>query len=431
MFSEYHFNILSIEFEEIYKIITRKNASKDSKKVAERRTFLIEIYNKIINQTKECYLTNLKTVKRIRPRVVEIRDKTIKCLGILNSDIEVPKDLTKTISTVKPTPVPAPIPTPVVVPEPIPTPSPIVHIDPNPSPNPNPIPNRNMDEFDFILKLSQLIRKPFTGDPLCLDAFIESIELAELGTSEALKPTLVKFLKSKLEGKAKEAVPTDATTVAEIKNALKAKVKPENTAVVMGRLLALRCDREKLQNFQEKAEDLADRLRRAYISDGMPAELAKSLTIEKTIEMCRSSARTQLVKSVLASTHFSEPSDVLAKYVVEVANENRETKEAQVLKFTSNRGRGRGYSRGYNNNYNNQNRNYNYQNNGYNRGNSWHNNGRGRGRGRGRGGNYNRGNQNGQNERYVRIFEAENAPAPSQERGENHQNVLTIRRMTQ
>lgn len=147
------------------------------------------------------------------------------------------------------------------------------------------------------------------------------------------------------------------------------------------------------------------------------------MTINKTVEMCRASAKTQLVKSVLASTKFDEPKEVLAKYIVEVTGENKEAKEAQVLKYNSYTNRGRGNGRGNfrgSNGYNIGYRSYNQQN--FNRNNQNFNqnrSGRGRGNFRGARGNFGGSyrNQNHSNDRFVRLVAPENLIAPRQERG--------------
>lgn len=280
-----------------------------------------------------------------------------------------------------------------------------------------------MTDFEFALKINQLIKKTYSGDPNELESFLEAIELAELGATVENTPALIKCIKQKLVGKAREALPAQINSVNEIKIALKAKIKQDNVNVVLGRLLALRSDKTSMQNFQEKAEELAEKLRLAYISKGIPSDVAKQMTIEETVNMCRFSAKTQLVKSVLASKEFAEPKEVLSRFVTEITQENKEIKEAQVLSFGggyrgNNRRRGRGnFNHNYNNNYGNRNGSYdnrNYQNNNY-RGN---NRGRNRfdrgGRGRGRG-----------NDRFVRVVAAENATAPTIDRG-NNQETLTV-----
>lgn len=281
--------------------------------------------------------------------------------------------------------------------------------------------SRTMDDLEFLNKISKLIRSEYDGEPDGLASFIDQIELVDLGTPQDKKLVLNEFIKSRLVGRAKDAVSATDLTVEQIKTALKSKIKPENSDVVLGRLMALKADRTSLQNFQEKGEELAEKLRKAYIFDGMPNDLARKMVVEQTVEMCKSSARSEYVKTVIASAAFEEPKDVLAKFVVEVTD-TKEKKDATVLSISANRGRGghgRGRGRGRQNNSNNgyyrrYNNNYNNNNNG--------NNGQFRrrdGRGRGRGG------QHG-GDHFVRFIEPGNGQPPAAEGG-----TLTLQQANQ
>lgn len=291
--------------------------------------------------------------------------------------------------------------------------------------------NRRIMAFEYISNVSRIIKNPFNGDSTEVDAFIASIELADSASAVNDQPNLVKFIRTKLTGPAVDYVPATTATAADAVRLIRDKVKGDNTQVVMGRLLALRSDKNSLQKFQEQAEELAEKLKKSYINDGIPHDVANKMTIDKTVEMCRLSARTPLVKSVLASTKFDEPKEVLAKFITEAATENTEVKILSFRNNNNNRGNRQYNNRGQFNNrggYNrgnfNNNRNY-----GYNNQNNHNNFNRGRGRGRGRGGGYR--NFNGQNnyqnnygnrnERNVRVIQ-ENQLAPTQERGGN-QNV--------
>lgn len=46
--------------------------------------------------------------------------------------------------------------------------------------------------------------------------------------------------------------------------------------------------------------------------------------------MCRLSAKSDLVKSVLTSTHFEKPKEVLSKFITE---SNMENTESRILRF--------------------------------------------------------------------------------------------------
>lgn len=482
----------------VFKQIKRKNASKNIDIIYERGQHLIDAYNEIIDIGKVVYKGNdSELTQDIRSQTIDIRDEVIHCLGILQSHIKVPTNLTEKISvdfsqgdnsddgsdlhththkkdsdakdkhnilphtgtnskfkniddntkattsghldskddkkhTVTPTPTNTtttnttttttntttttkpPPPPPPLPPHPI-------YISPA-NTNTN---SQTMDDLDYLGKISRLIKSEYAGEPDGLAAFIEQIEIIELGTPPDKMNLLLKFIKSRLVDKAKDALSDADDTVAKVKTALKNKIKYENAEVVLGRLLALNADRTSLQNFQEKAEELADKLQKAYISTGIPSDVANKMVIAKTVQMCKSSAETDYVKTVIAAAAptFKEPKETLAMFVTEVTNERKEKKTATVLKFTSNRGRGghgKGRGRGrqnYGNYDNNGNRRHNNNgqngNNGNNGGNGQNRRGGSRGRGRS-------GQQNG-NERYVRYIEPGNEQNPAAEG-----NVLTL-----
>lgn len=295
--------------------------------------------------------------------------------------------------------------------------------------------NMAITKLEFLSLASRTINHNYDGNPLGLEAFINSVELLKEFSNNDVATTFLRFVKSKLEGKALESISAQADSVDEIIAALRQQIQPDNSKVVAGRLLALKPDRSKLVEFTEQAEKLAEALQRSLIIEGMSQAKAREMSIEKTVEVCRGAARSDLVKSVLASTKFESPKEVIAKYVVESSTEER---EKQILAFKSyqkhnkrtgrynnnggrgrynnddrgrqnNNGRGRNgrFGNGGRNNYNNgNNRNFN------NGGNNYGNNGRGRNN-FGNNGGYRSNNDNNRNVRY-----AENCDAPQVQLGE-------------
>lgn len=218
----------------------------------------------------------------------------------------------------------------------------------------------------FISMCASIIRDNYDGNPLSLCSFLDKIELIEDLTEENLKVTLIAFLKSKLEGKAREALPETVRTIDDIKTSLKTKIKPENSKVVAGKIAALHVKNNNYADFSKQAEELADALERSLVIEGMTKAKAHEMAIEQTVSVCRLNARTDLVKSILASTNFSDPKDVVAKLVVEQTNESREN---QVLAFHSRSNNSNNFSNRNTNNRFNGNRDNNfYRSNTYNRG---------------------------------------------------------------
>lgn len=196
--------------------------------------------------------------------------------------------------------------------------------------------NLNMATIDqkksFIAMCANIIRDNYDGNPLVLDSFIDKVNLIQDLTDVNLNGTLVSFIRSKLEGKAREALPEDVSTVEEIKVALKRKIKLENSKVVAGKIAALQIRNENYTEFAKQTEDLADALERSLVIEGVTRAKAHEMAIEQTVSVCRLNAKSNLVKSILASSTFVDPKDVIAKLVIEQTNE---ASERQILAFQS------------------------------------------------------------------------------------------------
>lgn len=160
----------------------------------------------------------------------------------------------------------------------------------------------------------------YEGDPSRLASFIDTIEFLDDLCEAQNKTSLVKFIKTKLEGKAREALTKEPETCKDIIDDLKKAIKTESSKVVEGRMLALRADKTNLTKFAERAEELAELYRNSLKDEGHTPEKAKQMSVEKTIELCRKNTRSESVQSIIASRVFSEPNEVIAKMIVEINN---------------------------------------------------------------------------------------------------------------
>lgn len=258
-----------------------------------------------------------------------------------------------------------------------------------------------MEPIDLFNAVNRQFKNNYSGDPLGLTSFIDGIEiLSDFATTPDLKRALLRYVRAKLEGRAREFITADVDTIEKLQEKLRANISPESSKVVEGRILALRYAYSKQEEFAEKAVQLADALRRTLIIEGMTAVKANEISVDKTIQLCRKSTSSDLVKSVLASTSFKTPKEVIAKMITE---NDTHVKEQQILrcqKFdknqnsNSNNKRGRGRNKYQNNNGQN---NGNGQFNNGNRQNGNQNKSYQRGRGNGRQNNNNYNNSNGNN----------------------------------
>lgn len=182
---------------------------------------------------------------------------------------------------------------------------------------------------DFIALANRTVHFKFSGDPLALDSFIDAVKLLDTLCEANNKAILVKFIMTRLEGEAREAIETEPANANSIITQLKERIKTESSKVIEGRILALRTDKSNLTKFSERAEELAEQYRRSLYSEGFSKEKAKEIAIEKTVDLCRKSARSDTVKAVLAASKFSEPKEVIAKMIVEINNLKLDRNDAQ------------------------------------------------------------------------------------------------------
>lgn len=241
---------------------------------------------------------------------------------------------------------------------------------------------------EFLKTASSILNSKFSGDPLKLSSFLSEVELVCELAEAANKPLCLRFVLAKLDGKALECIPNNPQTIEEVVNALKAEIKPENSQIIEGKMAALRIEKGNFSKFSEQAEKLAEALRRTLIVEGIPKAKAQQLTVDRTIEMCRKMARSEIVKSVLSAKSFESPQDVIAKFVIENATVRKEVRDTNIKSKgpgQNNRGNKRFMRRG---GYNGRS---NYGNRNSGQGQNFVRNDRGFARGRGRGGGPQRG----------------------------------------
>lgn len=182
---------------------------------------------------------------------------------------------------------------------------------------------------DFMALAHRTINYKFGGDPLALDSFIDAIKLLTSLCRAPNNAICVQYIMTKLEGEAREAIETAPTTTQEIIDQLKNHIKPESSKVIEGRILALRADKTNLTTFSQRAEELAEQYRRSLCNEGYSKDKAKELAIERTVDLCRRSARSGQVKTIVAATPFKDPKEVIAKMIVAINNVKLDKAAAQ------------------------------------------------------------------------------------------------------
>jgi hypothetical protein len=197
---------------------------------------------------------------------------------------------------------------------------------------------------DFIKMAGNILNYKYDGDPLLRDNFIEDVELVVEMTEDEHKALCLKFIKSRITGRAREYLPENIQTVADITKELTDKIKADNSAVIAGRLTALRVNKGNFTKFAEEAEKLADAFRRSLISEGFTKTKADEQTVLETKKLCRRTARSDVVKGIIASTSYKTPADVIASLITETDTVRKEKNEQESFQKRRNDNKNKNYS---------------------------------------------------------------------------------------
>lgn len=184
--------------------------------------------------------------------------------------------------------------------------------------------------IDNFMKYTQsILNYKFKGDPLELNGFIsDATLLMSMATADETKKFCFEYIKNSVRGRAEEYVPENCTTLTDLISALKSKIKPETSDVVEGKILSLRLQKGDFTKFAQEAEKLSEAFRRALVVEGITKNKAEEMTVTKMVELCRKTAKIEIVKSVLESTKFDTPAEVIAKFITQTDKARREYKEA-------------------------------------------------------------------------------------------------------
>ena len=211
----------------------------------------------------------------------------------------------------------------------------------------------NMDTVSFLNFASSVIPR-FSGAPEDRDSFIENIRLVKSLATESLLPSLLLFVKGRMSGRP-YAHCKNCLTIDEIIKSINLHFIDDPSDIIESKIDSLFFDNKSLSQFCEELEILLDKFFTSLMSEDIPHHKAQNMTIKKAVEACRKSSRNDLVKSVIASSHYSTHKEVILKFRTEIADQKKLRLSSQVQRpFSSTR---------YQNNFPRNGNNFSYPNN--------------------------------------------------------------------
>lgn len=205
--------------------------------------------------------------------------------------------------------------------------------------------NMPLNAVDFFNLASKLVPSQFDGNPNNLRSFVDSLELLKNNSNDHAANALA-FVKTRLTGKARDLI-TDENTIDAIINTLKNGIKGESSHLLIAKLLNCKQNSKDSASYASEIESLAENLQKAYISEGVPRQIAENYAVENTVRSLSVNANNEKTRLIMQAATFTSVQSVMAKFV----NSSTQNAPSNIFYFRQNRpnysnrsrGRGRGY----------------------------------------------------------------------------------------
>ena len=203
----------------------------------------------------------------------------------------------------------------------------------------------------FIATASRFIFD-FDGKSVNLQSFIDGLTTVDLikGDHEDLAVSLIK---TKLKDSARQLI-TNETTIEQIIKTLKTTIRGEPVEVLTAKLMSIQQKDKTANVYTKEVEDLAKAIKSAYISDGVPLNVAEKYTTKAAVTAMVNNCNMSEVKLIMKSGNFTSLNEAVQKFVESCTDSHG--KSDMVLYYKQNnspnnyRGNNHGRYRGNNSN---------------------------------------------------------------------------------
>lgn len=178
----------------------------------------------------------------------------------------------------------------------------------------------------FDIRVATALVQPYNGLPDGLESFVDSAKLLKDIIPPAQEATAVKFLKTRLLGKARLGLNSQINTIQALLDDLISRctdtVTPEE---VMAKLKAIKRT-SNVQTLCEEVENLTMKLKNIYVNKKIPEEVAQSMVTKAGVDALISSVNQAETKLILKASNFKNVREAIQKI-----NENQTASEPSMI----------------------------------------------------------------------------------------------------
>lgn len=200
---------------------------------------------------------------------------------------------------------------------------------------------KELSTMPFDVKTATATVLPYDGSADTLDSFVDQANLLDEITEAGHKTAAIKFLKTRLSGKARLGLGDNFATITALVDDVKTRCERKTTTdEVIARMNAIK---EKDQEvICDLVDSLSNKLSALYMADNVPADVARKMATKVGIDTLLKKIHNNDTKIILKAGSFSSVQQAIQK----VRENATQDVPPQVLSYrTNNRGRGNSQSR--------------------------------------------------------------------------------------
>lgn len=172
-------------------------------------------------------------------------------------------------------------------------------------------------KMTFDIKMATALVAIYNGQEEDTESFLDSVELLDELTEAANKAIMLKFIKTRITGKAKLALSGDITSVESLKIKLRQKFSIKlSSDAILAQLRTTQQGNKKLTEFISQIETLSGQLQKAFMSENVAnGEAAEKLAEKFAIQTLVDNVANPETSIILKATNFVKLSDLVAKAI--------------------------------------------------------------------------------------------------------------------
>lgn len=182
--------------------------------------------------------------------------------------------------------------------------------------------NMPLTDLEFFTLASKLVTNTYTGETEHLTSFLDSVSLLK-NYATGHEDKALSFIKTKTSGKARDLI-SDVKSLEEVIQTLQSKIKIQSSQSLITKLSNFKQVNRNNAAYAEELEKLTNTLKKSFISEGVPSNVAEKYTKDSLVQSISRNALSERTQVIIEAGTFSDSAEIINKLssITENGNSN-------------------------------------------------------------------------------------------------------------